>query len=187
MASHETTTRAASCTRRPSPASPGSTCAPGRSSRASSPACTRARSSATRVEFVQHREYVRRRRHPPPRLEGLVQDRPLLHQAVRGRNQPALPPRRRRQRVDALRPRAAEQVRVRLHRRRLPRLPAPAAAGLGRPDHLRRRRAPDRAAAQPADAHRRPRQGDARQPSRARRPTSRRSCAASPRASPAAA
>jgi hypothetical protein len=45
------------------------------------------------VEFIQHRS----------RLEGLVQDRQVLHQAVRGRDQPAQPPGRGRQQLDALR------------------------------------------------------------------------------------
>ena len=76
--------------RRPSPRSPGSTCAPagGRGlhlRHAPQPVLRPLRRvrAAPRVHP--------RRRHPPPRLEGLVQDRPLLHQAVRGRNQPALP------------------------------------------------------------------------------------------------
>src|SRR5262249_56901189 len=56
-----------------------------------------------------------RRRHPPPRLEGLVQDRQVLHQTVRGRDEPALHPGRGRQQLHALRPPGAEQVRLRLH------------------------------------------------------------------------
>ena len=104
------------------------------------------------------------RRHPPPRLEGLVEDRPLLHQAVRGRNQPALHAGGRCLRVDALRPRAAEQIRLRLHRRRLPRLPAAAAARFGRLHHLRFGRPPDDPRPQPAKPHRRHRQRPERQP-----------------------
>ena len=106
----------------------------------------------------------RRRRHPPSRLEGLVEDRPLLHQAVRGRDQPALHAGRRCQRVDALRPRPAEQVRTmaaplppasaicccdsRIRSAALPSIPASA------------RWSP---AAQPANPHRRDRQRHARQ------------------------
>ena len=40
------------------------------------------------VEFAEHREYVPGRRHPPPRLEGLVEDRQVLPQAVRGGDEP---------------------------------------------------------------------------------------------------
>ena len=57
-----------------------------------------------------------------------------------------------------------EQVQLRLHHRRLPGLHAAAPAGRGRPDHVRRGRAPDHARPQPAHAHRRHRQGDGRQP-----------------------
>ena len=42
------------------------------------------------VEFLQHREYTRRRRSAPRRLESLGQAGPLLRQAVRGRHEPAL-------------------------------------------------------------------------------------------------
>src|SRR5262249_29249823 len=76
------------------------------------------------------------RRHPPPGLEGLVQDRPLLRQTIRGRNQPPQYPRRGRQRVDALRSGPTQQIQLRLHYRRLSRLLAAAATGLGGPAHL---------------------------------------------------
>ena len=42
------------------------------------------------VEFAEHREYVPGRRHPPRRLEGLVQDRQALPEAVRGGDEPPL-------------------------------------------------------------------------------------------------
>ena len=52
------------------------------------------------VEFAEHREYVARRRHPPRRLESLRKTDKLLPEAVRGRDEPRLPPAARHQRVD---------------------------------------------------------------------------------------
>ena len=117
------------------------------------------------VEFVQHREYTAGDdiRHLDWKVWSKTDK--LLHQAVRGRDQPALPPGGRRQRVDALRPRAAEQVRLRLHRRRLPGLHAAAPAGRRRPASPSttdvRQIVPARSQ---HDAHRRHRQGHGRQP-----------------------
>ena len=59
-----------------------------------------------------------RRRSALHRLEGLGQAGPLLRQAVRGRHQPPRHAAGRRLRQHALRPRADEQVRIRLHDRR---------------------------------------------------------------------
>ena len=70
------------------------------------------------VEFLQHREYVARRRPAPRRLEGLGQAGPALRQAVRRRHQPALLPAGRRLGQHGVRQRAADQVRVRRHGRR---------------------------------------------------------------------
>ena len=85
------------------------------------------------VEFVQHREYTAGDdiRHLDWKVWSKT-DRFYIKQYEAETNLRCHAGRRR-QRVDALRPRAAEQVRVRLHRRRLPRLPAAAAAGRGRP------------------------------------------------------
>ena len=90
------------------------------------------------VEFVQHREYT-----PGDDIRHLdwkvwsKTDRFYIKQYEAETNL-RCHARRRRQRVDALRPRPAEQVRLRLHRRRLPGLPAPPPAGRRRPDHVRR-------------------------------------------------
>ena len=55
------------------------------------------------VEFAQHREYVPGDDLEAPRLEGLQPHRPLLSQAVRGRDEPGLLAAGRCQRVDAVR------------------------------------------------------------------------------------
>ena len=55
------------------------------------------------VEFAEHREYVAGRRHPARRLEGLVEDRQAVPQAVRGGDQPPALPAAGHQRVDGLR------------------------------------------------------------------------------------
>ena len=44
------------------------------------------------VEFTEYRQYTPGRRSALPGLAGVRPQRPLLHQEVRGRNQPALPP-----------------------------------------------------------------------------------------------
>ena len=92
------------------------------------------------VEFRQHRQYTYGDDLALRRLEGLGQAGPLLRQAVRGGHQPPRHAAGRRLRQHALRPRADEQVRVRLHHRRQPGLPAAAAAGRRGLRGLRRRR-----------------------------------------------
>ena len=104
------------------------------------------------VEFVQHREYI-----PGDDIRHLdwkvwSQDRQVLHQAVRGGDQPA---RLRSSSTSASRCTTAdgtaagpEQVRLRLHRRRVPGVPDRPAAGLVRADHVRRGRAAGHPAAQ---------------------------------------
>ena len=91
------------------------------------------------VEFAEHREYVPGRRHPPRRLEGLVQDRQVLPEAVRGGDEPpayllldtseSMAYASERQRLEA---------QVRPVRRRGAGVPGAPAAGLGRPGALRR-------------------------------------------------
>ena len=55
------------------------------------------------VEFTEYRAVLARRRPAVSRLEALRPLRPLLHQAVRGRDEPALLPARRSQPLDGLR------------------------------------------------------------------------------------
>ena len=55
------------------------------------------------VEFATHREYTPGDDTPAHRLEGLVEDRPALHQGVRGRDQPQVHDPARLQQVDAVR------------------------------------------------------------------------------------
>ena len=66
------------------------------------------------VDRVRRAQGIRaRRRHPPHRLEGGGAGRPLLHQAVRGRDRDAHVSSRRRLRLDGLRAQAAEQAGLR--------------------------------------------------------------------------
>ena len=115
-----------------------------------------------------------RRRHPPHRLEGLVQDRPLLHQAVRGRDQPA---RARSWSTSASRCTTARGGRLNKYDYActaaacLAYLTAPA-AGLRRADHVRRGRAAGRPAAQLSRRTSTPSSRRCTSASRARRPTS---------------
>ncbi len=172
------------CILRRSSGSRGSTCAPGTSSRASSPACTAVPYFGQSVEFVPAPRIHPRRRPAPRRLEGLGQEGPLLRQAVRGRHQPALHAAGRRLGQHALRPRGAEQVRVRLHHRRLPGLPAAAAAGRRGLHAFDETSAMTVPAAHQAEPPRLDRPGPGRQRARAKRPTSTRSCATWPRRYP---
>ena len=93
------------------------------------------------------------RRHPPRRLEGLVEDRQVLPQAVRGGDQPPPLPAARHQRVDGLRlgPERHEAP-VRAVRRGRAGVHGAPAAGLGRPGDLRRRGPPLPQAGRPAVA-----------------------------------
>ena len=68
------------------------------------------------VEFSEYREYSPGRRSALPRLAAVRALRPLLREAVRGRDEPALLSGRRHQPVDGLSIRALQQERLRPHR-----------------------------------------------------------------------
>ena len=104
------------------------------------------------VEFLQHREYSHGDdlRHVDWKVWA-KQDR-LLRQAIRGRNQSAGDAVGRCVAQHAIRPRADEQIRVRLHRGGEPGLSAVAATRRGRLPGVRRRGAGHRAACAPSAA-----------------------------------